>query len=83
MISSGMPQGLYVAEAVSGGPAYNAGIQNGDIITSVNGEAVSTIEDFQTRIEEMDAGATVEIVVKRNGRETYTELVYQVVTGER
>ena len=41
------------------------------------------IEDFQTRIEEMDAGATVEIVVKRNGRETYTELVYQVVTGER
>lgn len=83
MIDSGMPEGLYVAEAVAGGPAYNSGIQNGDIITAINGEEVHTIDDFQEIVEELDAGATVEIIVSRNGREAYTELVYQVVTGER
>lgn len=83
MTGDGTPKGIYVYESISGGPAYSAGIQNGDIITQMNGEPVLTMKEFQARIEKMDEGQPVEIVINRNGREEYTELQYQVVPGAR
>ena len=35
-IEEGIPAGVYVNRAIDDGPAYQAGIQSGDIITEVN-----------------------------------------------
>lgn len=83
MVENGISQGIYVAEAVPGGPAYVAGIQNGDIITKIDGKSIFTMNEFQLQVEEMEVGQSVEIVVNRNGRDNYTELKYNVLTEER
>ena len=45
--TSGPNHGIAVGDVKSGSPADQAGLQNGDIIVSVNRQPVSTIEQFQ------------------------------------
>ena len=78
MREGGIPNGVYVTEAVAGSPAYDAGIQNGDIITVYNGEEIGSFEDLQTQIESSHSGAVVPVTVKRRGRDGYTQLEYEV-----
>ena len=79
----GLTTGVYVVNSVTGGPAYNAGIQNGDIITEVNGKDILSMREFQTIVEGLGCGKEVAVVVKRNGREEYTELRFAVTIGVR
>lgn len=75
---NGIPRGVYVTEAVSGGPAYDAGIQNGDVITRFAREEILTFKELQTQIEEASIEEPVLVEVMRRGREGYTELEYEV-----
>ena len=75
---SGIPSGVYVTEAVAGSPAYDAGIQNGDIISRYGDAEIRTFRDLQTEIENSRCGAPVLVTVMRRGRDGYTELEYQV-----
>lgn len=83
MAEQGIPQGVYVGECVPDGPAYNAGIQNGDIIIRINDEDILTIKDYQSQVEAMNQGAVVTVVVQRKAIEEYKELEYQVTVGAR
>ena len=78
MIGQGMPAGIYVADAVAGGPAYEAGIQNGDIITAIDGSAVRTSKELQTQLENLESGQEITVKVRRQSREEYKELEYHV-----
>lgn len=51
------------------GPAYQAGIRQGDEIVSVNGTDVSSWGDTVTQLEKADPTAPVKIVVNRDGDE--------------
>ncbi len=44
------PGGVIVARVYAGGPADRAGIRQGDVIVSVDGEAVDDLESFQFRV---------------------------------
>ncbi len=79
----GLTMGVYVMNSVSDGPAYNAGIQNGDIITKVNDKDILSMREFQTIIEGLKCGEDVVVTVQRNGREEYTELKFVVTIGVR
>ena len=81
--AAGTPSGMYVTASLAEGPAYNAGIQNGDIITAIDGNSLSTLKDYQNRLESLNIGDEVTITVQRNGREHYTELEYKVTIGAR
>lgn len=80
---AGTPKGVYVTESVTDSPAYNAGIQNGDIITAIGEAAVTNMKDFQNQIENLHAGDRVRVVVQRNGAEVYRELEFVVEIGAR
>lgn len=54
-------------EAVIGEPARSAGIAEGDIITQVNSQTVSSAADLQTLASRLDAGKTVAVLVQRAG----------------
>lgn len=82
-VLEGVPMGIYVSECILEGPAYNAGIQNGDIIVSVGGEAVSTMKDYQNRMEALTSDTIVTVMVQRRGIDEYKELEYQVTVGTR
>ena len=64
-VEQGYPQGVYVASVISGGPADQAGIKAGDIITSMDGTSVSTKEELISNLEYYAAGEQVEISLSR------------------
>ena len=80
----GVPAGVYVSEVVSGSPAFEAGIQPGDIITRVGDSRINTMRDFSARLETLHAQDNVTVTVMRNGREEeYTGIEFQVTVGAR
>ena len=84
MEESGMPKGVYVTEAVADSPAYNAGIQPGDVITWMNGQEVGNMKDFQNQVEKFHEGDQIKVAVQRNnGRDEYKEIEFDVTIGAR
>lgn len=61
------------------GPAFRAGIQRGDIITSIDGTTVTTREDVVNLIGQKKAGDTVSVVVNRNGQSQ----TFQITLAQR
>ena len=82
-IEEGIPAGIYVNRAIDDGPAYQAGIQPGDIITEVNNIPVDTRQNWREMIDDLKAGAVVPVKVQRCSRDAYIELEYQVTIGAR
>lgn len=83
MQKEGIPQGIYITESIAEGPAYSAGIQNGDILTRIQGEDIISIRDFQTRLENVESGKQVSVVIQRKGIDEYKEIEYHVTIGAR
>lgn len=83
MEGQGLPKGVYVTASIANSPAYNAGIQNGDVITELDGEPILTMKDFQSTVERLIYQETVPVTVQRRGRAEYTELRFDVVVGAR
>ncbi len=61
-----------------GGPAYRAGLKQGDIITKLNGEDIDFRVGLMTELQEFNPGTEVEVTYWRNGQ----ELKAVVVVGE-
>lgn len=74
---------MYITDSIADGPAYNVGIQNGDILTKFDDLEIQTIRDFQNRLEETKTGDTVKVTVKRKSIDEYKEIEYQVTIGAR
>jgi putative serine protease PepD len=60
--------GAGVAQVVPGSPADDAGLQAGDVITKVDGTAVSSPAEAVTAVRSHKVGDTVTITWTRNGR---------------
>jgi serine protease Do len=60
-------EGAIVAEALASGPAKGAGVRAGDIITKVNGEAISGPKELSQMIAGMDPGEKITVTVLRDG----------------
>jgi serine protease Do len=61
----GMPVGVYVYSVISGSGAESAGLRQGDIITAMDGQTVSTMEELQSLLKSYEAGDTVTLTVER------------------
>lgn len=59
--------GAFVQEIVAGSPAEEAGIVEGDVVTSVAGTAIETSEDVARTVRGLRPGDVVEVVIERNG----------------
>ena len=84
MKDSGMPKGVYITETIADSPAYNAGIQPGDVLTWMNGQEVGSMKDFQNQVEKFHEGDQVRVAIQRsNGRDEYKEIEFDVTIGAR
>jgi hypothetical protein len=63
----GEEKGALVAGAVEGSPAAAAGLKSGDVIGSVNGEAIADPKDLSAKIRALSPGATAQIGITRDG----------------
>ena len=59
--------GARVASVVDGGPAADAGLRAGDVITSVDGQRVADSSDLSTEVGNHKPGDQVEVGVTRDG----------------
>lgn len=78
-----LPVGIYVTEAVMEGPAYNSGLQNGDVITSMDGQEILTVKTMQSFLEGKQPGDMITVQVQRAGRDGYTPVELLVTLGTR
>jgi putative serine protease PepD len=71
--------GAKIATVNSGGPAASAGIRAGDVITTVDGKAVSNSSALSSLVDQHKPGDTVTVTLTRNGQEK----TVQVKLGQR
>jgi putative serine protease PepD len=71
--------GAQVADATAGGPAAEAGLAAGDVITAIDGEPVNDSEDVAQAIEDRSPGDDVSVTVTRDG----SERTIDVTLGQR
>ena len=79
----GIPTGVYVRNVNAESPAMAAGIQSGDVITSVGRTKVASLNAYQKEIMEYDVGEEVILHGKRKGNDGYVEIEFKVTIGSR
>jgi len=65
----GVKDGVLVSEVQANTPAAAAGIKAGDVITSVNGHAITGPQDVVNEVREVQAGGAIELKVTRDRKE--------------
>ena len=71
-IINDVPQGAYIVEVVEGSPAKSAGIEEDDIITKMEGKALTEENPLSDVLAEKKAGDRIELEVWRDGETTKT-----------
>ncbi|MCG8615465.1 MAG: Do family serine endopeptidase [Desulfobacterales bacterium] len=72
-------QGVYVAKAYEENPAYEAGIRQGDIITSIDGKEINSSRDLTITIANLKVGQKIKVELIRDG----DKMTIPVKLGER
>ena len=79
-----MPQGVYVAQIIENGGAANSELREGDIITAIDGQTVTSMEELQKQLQYYKAGTEVTLTVQRqDGMGSYAEASVKVTLGTR
>ncbi len=60
--------GLYVVSVVPDGPSAKAGLQEGDVITEINGKPASNADTLTETVMTTKAGDTVDVTYVRDGK---------------
>ena len=73
-----MPDGLYITSVADGSPAQLAGLQTGDIISSIDGTSVTTFDELSSYIAGKNVGDVSTITFYRTSNGVYNEMNVQV-----
>ncbi len=57
--------GVQVVEVDEAGPANDAGIMKGDVITMIDNRNIDSVDDFETVADELESGKSVALLVQR------------------
>jgi serine protease Do len=79
---TGIPKGVMVREVAQDSPAMLAGIKQQDVVTSLNGKKITTINEYTTVVKACQPGSTLHVTVQRKGAAGYEEVAFDVTVGE-
>ncbi len=68
--------GAEVREVVSGSPADEAGLKQGDVVTEVDGHPVKDSESLTATVRQFAPGDSAEVTVRRDGKEQAFEVTF-------
>ncbi|MCC8065693.1 MAG: S1C family serine protease [Clostridiales bacterium] len=77
-----MPQGAFVYEVSEGSAAEEAGLQNGDIITAIEGESVSSSTELIEKMSYYAPGETITLEVQTANNGSYETREVEVTLQE-
>jgi serine protease Do len=63
------PKGALIASLEANGPAVKSGLKRGDVVLSVDGEAIKDAKDLTRRVGQRQPGAKAELKLWREGKE--------------
>ena len=76
-----LPTGIYVTESVINSPAYNAGIQNEDVITKIADIEIKNNKNLKNTLESYKVGDIVSVEMMRKGKDGYKTIEFDVTLG--
>jgi putative serine protease PepD len=79
--AQGQPAGVGVVSVDPGGPAATAGIQAGDVLTSVAGKPVHTTQQLAGVLAGLDVGQTVPVAVVTGGGQRTVQVTLGQLAG--
>ena len=74
-------EGVFIGSVAPDGGAEEAGLKAGDIILSVNGEAVNSVPELQERVSMHRPGEKINLIVVRNGKQKPFEVTLRNIRG--
>jgi serine protease Do len=77
-----LPQGAYVQQVIQGSSADEAGIQQGDVITEIDGEKIDQDTPLSSIISKKKIGDTVKIALVRENETVEVEAILKVAPEE-
>ena len=78
-----LPEGVCFTSVAEDGPAGEAGIQKGDVLTTLDGKVIKTYEQLMERLTFYKAGETIDVVILRADNGEYVEHTMTVTLGSR
>ncbi len=69
-----LPSGLYITRVDRSSDAYDKGIRERDILMSINGSRITTMNDLKAALLEHQVGDTVTVIIYRGGQQYQLEL---------
>ena len=69
-----LPAGLYITQVDPNSDAYAKGIEDGDMLLSVDNHRISTMEQLRSTLFDREVGDTVEVIIYRAGQQYRVEL---------
>ena len=69
-----LPAGLYVTNVEFGSDAQRKGIEQGDILISIDNNRITSMDELKTYLYSCEVGQKVEVVVYRSGQQYLVEL---------
>lgn len=83
MARAGLPTGLYIQECDKNSPAFNAGIQSGDVLTMIDDSEIDDMPTFRKVLGELEVGDEIKVKVQRQRGSEYSEVEYKLTVGAR
>jgi serine protease Do len=82
-LAQGVPLGAYVTEVIMDSPAMKAGIQRGDIITSIDGISIVSYTQYVEILSEYEPEETINVHLSRQGVEEYVDIEIPIILAKR
>lgn len=79
---TGIPKGIIVTGVADDSPAFFAGLSELDVITQLGEEKVTNMTQYKNALAKIKPGKKVVLKVLRKGAEGYTEIEFEIETGE-
>ena len=78
-----MPKGVIVMQVEEGSPAMENGIQATDVITSLDGSKVESMQDYMAILRDRKPGDTISVSLWRKGKSEYKETKVNITLAKR
>lgn len=70
-------KGAFISEVMPGSPADKAGLKAGDVITAINGQAISSFAEMRAKIATSGAGKEIDLTYLRDGKSNNAKVTLQ------
>ena len=79
----GINKGIYIRKVMSDSPAYNVGIQAGDILVAIDDKEIRSMSDYKNILTNLGIQEVSKLKIKRYSRTEYVDLDFELNVGLR